>query len=157
MNIQKLIKPLKFTYVNSNITDSNFPDDGRRGKELKIFKFTDYWTTEQGIEKMKSEGYRPATVHELLLWLEKNWNGLDWIVALGSIYRGRVVCADGSTVGRDLGLGSTGGRWRSDYFLLGVAEYPSEALNSSTLKLSDTLPLELIINNIKYRRVDTNK
>lgn len=84
--IEKLIKPLKFDYVNQNITEINFPDTGRRG-EVKVLHFDKYITSEDAIKEGEKQGLVPATPHELLMWAEKNWNGIDFIVALGQQWR----------------------------------------------------------------------
>ena len=35
---------------------------------------------------MAEANYRPATLCELLRWAKDNWNGNDWIIALGQIW-----------------------------------------------------------------------
>ena len=41
---------------------------------------------------MEKEGFRPATTRELLRWAIKNWNGKDWVVALGQTWLGSNDC-----------------------------------------------------------------
>lgn len=114
-NLQQLIKKLKFNYVNSDITEDNFPDDGQRGK-VEIIDFKRTISSEEALKEMGEKGLRPATVYEMLNWAEDNWNGIDWIVALGSVWRRRdggrhVPCLGGFGSGRDLGLGWVEGDW----------------------------------------------
>ena len=65
---------------------------------------------------MAEANYRPATLCELLRWAKDNWNGKDWIIALGQIWLGadgsRLVAVLGLGLGRrELGLGWFGGGW----------------------------------------------
>lgn len=105
--IKQLIKSLKLNYVNSDITEENFPDDGQRGK-VEILHFNEYLETDEVLKRMEEKGYRPTTLYEMLEWA-KDWNGQDWIVALGSVWRdpcgGRsCACLDGGGSERGLGL-----------------------------------------------------
>lgn len=107
-NLSKLIEPLKLDYVNFNITDELFLDSGVRGKTPKLFSFDTYISSEDIIQKMNAEGYRPATAHELLVWGNKSWDGKDWIIALGSVVevsgRRPVLYLHHSDFGRNLDL-----------------------------------------------------
>ena len=110
-----LIKSLKLNYVNPNITEANFPDDGRRGK-VEIIDFNREPTSEKALKEMNGKGYRPATAYELLEWAKDNWNGKDWVVALGQTWRGpggglRVLFLWGNAGDRGLDLGWFGPRW----------------------------------------------
>ena len=82
------IVPLKFGYVNPNITEQNFPmqQGDNDPMEYKVFHFGGSISSENVIKAMTKENYRPATLRELLRWAKDNWNGLDRIVALGQIW-----------------------------------------------------------------------
>lgn len=82
-NLSQLIKSLKLNYVNSDITEKNFPDTGRRSKDIKLYKFDKSMTSEEVIKEAEKDGYEPANARELLEWAQKNWNGKDSVVALG--------------------------------------------------------------------------
>lgn len=79
--LKQLIKDKKLNYVNENITVENFLDDGRRLKDYKVFHFDRYISSEGAIKEMAKENYVPANIYELL---EYDWNGKDWLFALGS-------------------------------------------------------------------------
>ena len=84
MTLQSLIKKLKFDYITDIATDKNFPDDGRRGT-VELLNFDEELTDQEVFAKIKEKGYRPATIHELLIWAEKNWEK-ETVIAFGSIY-----------------------------------------------------------------------
>ncbi len=84
-SLSDLITPLKLDYVNSNITEATFPvqpQDNDSEKEYKLFNFGSI-SSEDAIARMDKEGFRPATTREQLQWAVKNWNGKDWVFALG--------------------------------------------------------------------------
>ena len=87
LSLNSLIKSLNFNYVNDNITEANFPDNGERGKDFKIYEFKRVISSNDAIAKMKKDGYRPATLYEFLEWAKEDWNGKDLVVALGSAWR----------------------------------------------------------------------
>lgn len=80
--LKQLIDKLRFTYVNSNITEESFPLTEKPGK-VEIFKMDKDFTKEEAIDFLDKKGYRPANVDELLIWAEKEWDGKDYIVTLG--------------------------------------------------------------------------
>ena len=82
------IVPLKFGYVNPNITEQNFPmqQGDNDPMEYKVFHFGGSISSENVIKAMTKENYRPATLRELLRWAKNNWNGNDRIIALGQIW-----------------------------------------------------------------------
>lgn len=96
--LSKLIADCKFDWVSPNIKDGVFPEPTEIGTDYKLYHFDRYISSEDARQEMTNEGYRPATIHELLLW--KDWNDKDLIVALGS-----VCTVDGSrdvpSLGRD--------------------------------------------------------
>jgi len=89
--LTEFIAPLKLDYVNSDITEANFPpqpqDNDDSEKEYKVFNFGST-SSEKAIAGMAKEGFRPATTREQLQWAVKNWNGKDWVVALGQTWLG---------------------------------------------------------------------
>jgi hypothetical protein len=86
-NLQKLIKSLKLDSTNSDINSENFPDDGKDGK-VELIDFKESLTSEEAIKRLDAQGYRPATLNEMLKWAN-GWNGEDFVVALGSIWQRR--------------------------------------------------------------------
>ena len=119
------IVPLKFGYVNSNITEQNFPmqQGDNDPMEYKVFHFGGSISSENVIKAMTKENYRPATLRELLRWAKNNWNVNDRIIALGQIWLNAdshrylaVLDFDGGR--RELGLRWFGFVWNvSDHFL----------------------------------------
>ena len=113
LTLSQLIKANKFTYVNKDIITKNFPPQGKI-EEVELIDFKKALTTDEAIKLLAEQGFRPATIYELLTWSQKNWNGKDWIVALGSVWRSAdgdryVVCLGSDASGRDLSL-----RWVED-------------------------------------------
>ena len=87
--LSTLIKKGKYDYVNSDITQENFPDTGERG-EVQIIKLRDDITSEESIEELKKQGLRPANIYELLEWGAKNTEPVSkwtYAVALGSSWQ----------------------------------------------------------------------
>jgi len=87
MKLQTLIKNGKFNYVNTDITAKNFPAPKKLGK-VELINFKRNISSEEAIKEMDKKGMRPANLYELLVFAEKEWNGKDWVVALGSVWRG---------------------------------------------------------------------
>lgn len=115
LTLSQLIKANKFTYVNKDIITKNFPPQGKI-EEVELIDFNKALTTDEAIKLLAEQGFRPATIYELLTWSQKNWNETDWIVALGSVWRGadggrRVACLDGDASGRGLSLRWVEGDW----------------------------------------------
>lgn len=152
--LQPLIKKLKLDYCNENITDANFPDDGKRGKEFKLYDFKRDISSEDVIAEMEKEGFRPATIHELLIWAEKNWDGKEWVVALGSVWRDPygnryVAYLYGWDGKRKLDLRWYGSVWDGCYRFLAfrkVIQTPGPLVSEAKAEL----PSELVINGIRY-------
>jgi hypothetical protein len=143
-----LIRRGKFDYVNRDITVDNFPPQDVRGG-YKLFHFNKYFTTENAIAEMAQEGYTPANIYELLSW--KEWNGRDFVIALGSVSEvfgdRRVPCLVRDDAERGLDLYWDDCDWDDVCRFLAVRSLelkPSENLNS--------LPLELTVNGITYVR-----
>ena len=86
MTLESLIKKNKFDWVNSDIVSKNFPSQGKVWN-MCLVDFKKTVTTEEAIKLLEEQGYRPATVYELLTWSQKNWNGKDLVVALGSVWQ----------------------------------------------------------------------
>ena len=120
--LQQLIKEKKLGYVNSDVTDENFPFVERKVGEYKLFHFDRFISSEDAIAEMEKEGYLPANAHELLLW--KDWNEKDFVVALGSVaevdgHRGVPYLSRSGSM-RFLDLIWFGGDWSSGYRFLAV-------------------------------------
>jgi hypothetical protein len=136
--IQEAKEKLKLDYINSDITIENFPEEKVR-EGFKIFHFGEYLTTEEVVSKLDKEGYQPANLAELLTY--KEWNGKDFVVALGSVWQNRsggpgVVCLWSVVGRRGLDLRWTGYRWYSGVLVAGVRKSlkpgTSDSLDSVT-------------------------
>jgi hypothetical protein len=70
------VKAGKYDWVNEAITDANFPntefDQVGGEKEIGLFHFKRNISSEDVIASMKAEGFRPATMRELLGFGEHN-------------------------------------------------------------------------------------
>lgn len=126
MNLQQLIDQHRFDYVNSNITETNFPLQ-EVGDKFELFKIKKAMTTSEILKAMDKKGLRPANLYELLSW--KDWNGKDWIVALGSGWvrpggSRYVPCLGegGSGRGLRLGWGGPGREWVGNFRFLALSK-----------------------------------
>lgn len=151
--LSSLIKSWHFDWKNSSITDTIFEQPKEISSDYKLYYFDKYITSEDAIKEMEKDGYRPANAWELLSW--KDWNGNDWVVALGSVAKvffGRFVLhlfGDGSD--RDLGLSDWDGDWGSDYRFLAVrnSEIGASELQKPALVTLDSLTLESALEMVK--------
>jgi hypothetical protein len=119
----------RYDWVNEHITEGSFPvpEGFALGSEPKLFRFDRSISSEKAIEEMGKQGYRPATIWDLLDYGAKNpEEQLKYpIVALGSVavlddgccgvaYLGRFAS------GRGLGLDGFDSGWHDDYRFLAV-------------------------------------
>lgn len=123
------IAEAKFDWVNENITEKNFPKPKggtKSSREIAIFHFGKTMSSEDVIAKMDAEGYRPATIWELLAFARDNPDLQRQfpIVALGSVGvvggDRSVACFDRGGSRRDLTLDWFVGGWRGDCRFLAV-------------------------------------
>lgn len=132
--LQKTIDELNFDYVNSDITESNFPNEKIRSTDFTIYYPRKRVTSEEVEQHAKKQGLQVANLAELLEYA-KEWNGKDFISSLGSstVVRGRrnVPYLFGWSDERGLGLIWYDDGW-DDYcrFLL---------VGKSSIETSDTL------------------
>ena len=107
------IVPLKFGYVNPNITEQNFPmqQGDNDPMEYKVFHFGRSISSENVIKEMEKENYRPATLRELLRWAKDNWNGLDRVISLSQIWLDAVGSRYVAGLVLDLGKRGLDLRW----------------------------------------------
>jgi hypothetical protein len=85
-SLHAAIAACEFDSVHPEITEDNFHLQPVR-RELKVFRFQSnniIWWTEQVLDKMKNEGWSPATLTELLAYAKNEWDGSEKVVALGS-------------------------------------------------------------------------
>ena len=125
--LQNLIESLKLGYINKDITNENFPDDGRLLTDSKVFDFNKLISSEEAIAEMKKDGYIPANLREMLFWAKDNWDNKNWVTALGSVYRhwhvGRgVPWLWRDAGGRGLYLGAFADGWDDGFRFLAVRE-----------------------------------
>ncbi len=88
--VEELVADGKFDWSNDNIISKNFPkpENGTKSeKDMAIFNFGENISSENAIAKMDTEGYRPATIWELLAFAKKHpeLQRQFPIVALGSV------------------------------------------------------------------------
>lgn len=131
--LMKLIKKAKFDYVNYSINDTLFQQPGELLKYFKIYHFNKNISTEDAIQEIEKDEYRPANAWELVNYAIEGWNGTDWVVGLGSVAevdgdRG-VPYLGGDVSERFLGLYDWGGAWSSRGRFLGVRN-GSKTLNT---------------------------
>lgn len=139
MTLSKTIKDLKFDYVNSDITAEHFPKEPIRG-EMVIKHFDRELGSDEVIAELAKEDLVPANLYELLAYAKEDWNGQDFIVALGSswvVSRGyrHVPCLDYWDAGRRLCLDFWRDGWYGTYRFAAVRK----SLDTGTLGTSGTL------------------
>lgn len=128
----KRVKAGKYDWVNDWIGQKNTPvvvdkAKGTEDKEVFLLHFNRYMTSEQIVEAMAVEGYKPAE-HEDLLAFGADHPGVQRefpIVQLGSVWvhpdDGRVVSfLDGYGSERYLRLSDWDGEWHGGYRFLAV-------------------------------------
>ncbi len=143
----------KFDYVNPDITEKHFPvqADDERKKEYKLYHFGKSISSEDAIKEMEKDGYVPATLRDMLQWEE--WNGEDWVVALGSVWRGsfgyrNVPFLYWRGCGRKLILHWFVYDWNDYYRFLAVRKLASGTLTSEPLDLDGKV---IEFEGVKYR------
>lgn len=136
-----------FDYVNSDI-EQNFPLTPLRSSEYKLYRFDRDITSEEAEKEMSKDGYAPATLAELLHW--KDWNGEDWVVALGSVAMvgggRRVPCLSRGGSERYLNLDWRGSAWPRDCRFLAVRSV-------SQVSAPDALDLGLLARVERLERI----
>lgn len=90
-SLTQMIKAGNYDWINDNITSKNFPLKGKGKHELTavLFHFDRYIESDDAIAEMDKQGYRPATIEELLAFGEK-YPELQKefpIIALDSVWR----------------------------------------------------------------------
>jgi hypothetical protein len=129
-SIADLLKEGKYDWVNDSLNDANFPatehDQGKEKKAMALFHFNRNISSEDAIAGMKAEGYRLATVREMLVFGIKHPKlQLEFpIVALGQVvelygYR-RVGVLYGNVAGRRADLSDFADDWSARYRFLAV-------------------------------------
>ncbi len=102
-SLAEMLKDGRFDSVNSDITEKHFPITKRpNGKvEMKMFHFNRPISSEQAIQEMDKEGYRPAELPEGLAYVQANPDEQRKypIILLGSVWlhwsgRRSVPCLD---------------------------------------------------------------
>lgn len=141
MTLKQLISDLNLNWVNSDITPENFPKTKEPRGKMEIVDFGKYMSTEEVKEELDKKGLRPATIYELLTWAKDNWNGKDWVVALGSVSsEGGVPFLIWYGAERSLDLYATAREW--------IALYRFLVFGKSA---SNTLEIEVTIGGEKYK------
>lgn len=150
--LQPLIDAAKFDWVDEKIV-SNFPLQEVRG-EFRLFHFECRISSQDAISEMQKEGYEPANATEVLTYAPNEWNGEDFVAALGQSARVNglrlVPCLYGDGRERFLNLHWWSSSRATAYCrFLGVRTSSLESQSSPP----DTLPLILEINGLKYKRI----
>ena len=130
-----LIQACQFvSYVNPNITGENFSyrDGDLSLKSVEVISIKEHlrklnrsWLrTDEVVVYLKSLGYRPATIVELLFWWlqhPENWTNC-LVVALGSVWDGRVPFVGGRGSCRGLYLSYAALDWYEGFGFAAVRE-----------------------------------
>ncbi len=151
LDLKKLIENEKFHYVNSDITTANFPlpkaVEIPTKDNCKLIYLSKTTTSEETLEMIKKEGYRPANIYELMLWFSKNKSSIkpyQWIVAFGQTWKDadghhRVPYVLAHTHGDfEFSLGYFESVWCDYHALLCFCD---KSLESQTLRNTDSLTL----------------
>ncbi len=162
-NLEKIIKEYKNVYYqNSDITSKNFPlPEKVETENWKLIKMDKSFSSEEALDKIKSEGCRPANIYELLLWSKNNQEKSQWVTGFGSSF----IDSDGyhgvprvyrySDGGWKFDLGHFEYDWSDVHCLLCFCD---STLTTRPLENSDTLSLEQAVKlckNAGYRVLKT--
>ena len=128
VSLKDMIAAGHYDWVNDDITEKRFPmpKDFVLGTEPKVFHFNRDISSEKAIALMDADGYRPATIFDLLDYGAKNPEEQRKfpIVALGSVaeIRGdhRVACLGRDGSERNLSLQWFDGGWGAHCRFLAV-------------------------------------
>jgi len=124
LSLAEMVKAGKYDWVNDDITAKHFPAKGEGKKELAIelIHFNRRTSSEEALQEMDKQGFRPATIEELLA-LGSAYPELQRkfpIAALGSVWQDpngyrHVPCLGESVSRRSLHLHWLGGGWGGDW------------------------------------------
>lgn len=128
LSLAEMIRVGSYDWVNVNIKEANFPmpEGFTLGTEPKLYHFNRSISSENAIEEMKKDGFRPATIWDLLDYGAKNpeLQRLFPMVALGSVEEvggnRSVACLYGGGAKRYLSLGWFVIDWGDDHRFLAV-------------------------------------
>lgn len=152
IKLSQVIGRQKWYYVNSEITDKNFPTTTTRTENWKLIRMTKSFSSQEALDEIKKQGCTPATAIELALWKEKHGDELkdwEWCLAFGQIWRGsgggRGVPNARRLSGGDWSfcLGRFEGDWDSGYCLLCFCDQTLEPQTPSTDLSLESLKKEL--------------
>jgi hypothetical protein len=130
--LEQMIANGKYNWHNSNITEKNFPlPAGLVGEKIvvsaKLFYFSSVISSKEAIAEMNKDGYRPATLAELLALGEArpDLQRQFPILALGSVWRDvngyhHVSCLGVNDLERELSLYWFGSDWDASCRFLAV-------------------------------------
>lgn len=158
--LEQLIKKSDYYYVNPNITSENFPKPKKIATtRAKIIKINKPSSSQEVLDEIKRQGYRPANIWELAEWANKHREEMDkvtWMIVLGQTW----VDSGGNHGVPYVGAYSDGDfrfdlarfedGWSDDLCLLCFCDNNLDTLKIGNELDSLTLPDELIINNIIY-------
>lgn len=128
----------RYDYVNENIKEDDFPahehEQGKKEVAFRLFHFNRYIESDEAIVEMDKQGFRPASLREMLVYREANSDLQRQfpIIALLSVWvdpisgRRSVPALWGS----GLCLDDFGHRWSSHYRFLAVRKYQKKTLDS---------------------------
>lgn len=110
-SFDKALKKEQWYYCNPDITEEHFPITTTQTENWKLIKMEKSFSSQDALDRMKSEGCRPATAYELLLFKQnhpdqfpgKTWT---WVLAFGQTWKD----SDGDHRVPSVGLDS-GGDW----------------------------------------------
>lgn len=159
--LEDIIKRTEYYYVNSDLNSKNFPiPDTIQTENWKLIRMDTSFTSQEALDKIKTEGCRPANAYELALWSESHRQELDkskweYAIALGQLWYGggdrRVPCVGAYSV-CDFGfsLGRFGLDWDGGGCLLCFCDLPSDTLALGK-QPSDSLTLAPEIIELKVK------
>lgn len=150
--IKDFISRHSWYYVNSSLTDANFPAPKKVQTEgATLVPLTKWMSSEEVLELVKGKGLRPATVHELMAYFDEHKDELKgtgrYYPAFGSSWKD----ADGnhgvpsvkaySDGDFNFDLSFFGGDWDGSYVVLCFCDEPLEpsALGKQSLDSLDSL------------------
>lgn len=160
-SFEKKLAETNWYYKNPDINEKNFPILSTGEEKYKVIKMDKYFSSEEALERIKTEGCRPATAYDLLVYKEQHPEAFPdgtwtWLLAFGQLFTDsggdrRVPRVRRHSDGDwEFSLGYFGLDWHSGLCLLCVCDKESsEDLTTKPAVDSLTLTDEVAIAHLK--------
>ena len=140
--LKELLQKAKFSYVNSDIIEENFPYSEPR--KIELISYEESMESTEVVKDLESKGLEPANLYDLIQFHIDNPKNDNHIIALGSVWRvffgyRYVPCLWGGSGGRRLLLRWIGGAWNPPCRFAAVRKSGAETLETKGALTLDPL------------------